>query len=160
MNIQNRITHQRVQHIVDSYQLKGDDGEVFLDFLTQLLAAYPSSLVELALTETIVKGWSDIPMQRGIPFIETVHKRLQSWQSGSTNTSYTSFKAFNSEQLGSKSLGSETAHPRLLNSDSIDTLITPSQFEQITGLDASLIFDEHGRIRLTMAEKKSLEPQP
>ncbi|MGD1853552.1 MAG: hypothetical protein ACFB2W_04810 [Leptolyngbyaceae cyanobacterium] len=160
MNIQNCITHPRTHHIVDSYQLKGDDGEAFLDFLTQLLAAYPPSLVELALTETIVRGWSDIPMQRGIPFIETVHKRLQSWQSDSIDPSFISFETINSKHFEDSSLASKTNHSRVFDPDSVDTLITPSQFEQITGLDASLVFDERGKVRLTTAKKKPLEPQP
>ena len=66
MDIQERISRQRVQHIIDSYQLDGDDGDVFTDYMDQLLETYAYPLIELALTEAIIKGWSEIPMKKGL----------------------------------------------------------------------------------------------
>lgn len=134
MDVQAYITRQRVQHIVDSYQLDGSDGDTFADYLTGLLATYPQSLIELALTEAIVKGWSEVPMKKGMSFIQGVHEKLCSWQ--------TDLNIFS-------------------HSESIETILTPGQFEQITGLDASLVFDQDGRVLVTgpVGMQKPLEPQ-
>ncbi|MBE9065092.1 hypothetical protein IQ260_00285 [Leptolyngbya cf. ectocarpi LEGE 11479] len=139
MDIQSHIIRQRVQHIVDSYQLDGSDGKLFADYLTGLLATYPQSLVELALTEALVRGWSEIPMKKGMPFIQGVHKKLRSWQSDIDIY----------------------PQPEPLAADAIETILTPEQFEQITGLDASLVFDQDGRVLVTwpMGMQKPLEPQ-
>ncbi len=118
MDIQDLVSHQRVKHIVDLYQLDGSDQKDFRESLLSLLEIYPSSLVELAMVEAIVKGWLVIPMPKGLPVIETVRQQLQSWQ----------------------------ADPSLDTQPAIETLLTPAQFEQITGLDASLVFDAAGQV--------------
>lgn len=153
MEIQKRIIRQRVQHIVNSYQLDGNDGDAFTDCLTQLLENYPQSLVELALTKSIVKGWSDVPMQKGMSFIYGMHERLRSWQSESalSNQASAVFNKPDTSFVGTTSLDIIAARLSLIDSESIDpesidTILTPPQFEQITGLDASLVFDETGKV--------------
>ncbi len=162
MDIQERIIRQRVMHIVDSYRLDGDDTDAFADSLNKLLETYPQSLIELALTESIVKGWSEVPMPRGLPFIHDVHERLRSWQPD-TETSSQRPNLFKSSThpkvLGAMSLNIRAANPSPIDPASIDTLLTPGQFEQITGLDASLVFDEHGKVLINrpMGKIKPLE---
>ncbi|MEO0457491.1 MAG: hypothetical protein AAF152_13065 [Cyanobacteria bacterium P01_A01_bin.114] len=80
MDIQTRISRQRVKHIVDSYQLEGDDANAFVLYLASLLDEYRPALIELAMVEAIVESWSVIPLLRGTPFLEKVHKRLNQWR--------------------------------------------------------------------------------
>ena len=111
MEVQQRIGQQRVKHIVDSYLLVGADSpESFAAYLNELLAQYPHGLIEIALVETLVKNWLTVPMQKGIPLLTTAHERLKQWQS---------------EPVTERSLHSQ---------------LTPSQFSQITGLDAQIAF--------------------
>lgn len=151
MNIQERITRQRVNHIIDSYQLDGDDSDAFANCLAKLLETYPQSLIELALTETIVKGWSEIPMPRGMAFIHSVHERLRAWYPTSEPSPQLpcSFQSPTAKSLGAISLDVKAANPSPIDPESIDTSLTPGQFEQITGLDASLVFDENGNVLVT-----------
>ena len=149
MEIQKRITRQRVNHIVDSYQLDGDDGDAFTDYLNQLLETYSQSLVELAITEAIIQGWTKIPMQKGLPLLCGVHKLLNSWQPEQPlpSQSSSSFKSQTSKALGTvTSLEVKAVHPTPIASTSIAVTFTPTQFEQITGLDASLVFDAEGKV--------------
>lgn len=88
-NLQQRIGQQRVQHIVDSYLLKGNEPKAFDTYLRHLLGQYPDGLVELALVETIVKNWLTIPMQKGIPFLTIAHDQIKQWQQGVQNISLT-----------------------------------------------------------------------
>ena len=162
MDIQERITRQRVHHIVASYQLDGDDGDAFADTLSQLLEMYPQALIELALAESIVEGWSDIPMPKGIPFIQKVQNKLQSWQpdlellSGSS----TSLKTLNPQFYRAMSSDVRAIDSRCINPETLGITLTPGQFEQITGLDASLLFDEKGDVLVTypVETSKPLEP--
>ncbi|ESA36267.1 hypothetical protein N836_07960 [Leptolyngbya sp. Heron Island J] len=150
MDIQERITRQRVKHIVESYRLDGSDVDAFADNLTKLLEIYPQSLVEIALVESIVKGWSEVPMQRGMPFIQGVQERLRAWQPELWPSSQLSStcKSAPTSTLGGTSIEVRVADPNPINPDSINVTLTPGQFEQITGLDASLVFDDQGRILL------------
>jgi len=79
-DLQQRISHQRVQHIVDSYLLAGDEPGAFETYLHDLLSQYPHGLIELALVTTLVKKWLTIPMQKGVPFLATAHEQLKQWQ--------------------------------------------------------------------------------
>jgi hypothetical protein len=79
-DLQQRISHQRVQHIVDSYLLAGDEPGAFETYLHDLLSQYPHGLIELALVDTLVKNWLTIPMQKGVPFLATAHEQLKQWQ--------------------------------------------------------------------------------
>lgn len=164
MDIQKRIARQRVHHIVDSYRLDGDDRDAFIEALDLLLEAYPQSLVEIALTEAIVEGWSEVPMQKGMPFMQTVRARLHLWQPDATMSSQlTGWSSSPQPGLcGTASLDVQTTHSRSSAvSGTIDTRLTPAQFEQITGLDASLVFDEQGQLRLAypVESQKPLEPR-
>jgi hypothetical protein len=105
MEIQERISRQRVKHIIESYQLGGNEVDAFSAYLEDLLKQYPHPVIELALTEGIVKGWKVIPMVKGMPFLEAVHKQLKTWET-----------------------------------QPIISTVTPAQFHQITGLDASVVF--------------------
>ncbi|NEP17405.1 MAG: hypothetical protein F6J97_10945 [Leptolyngbya sp. SIO4C1] len=105
MEICHHISRQRVRHIVDSYCLAGSEAAAFATYLESLLEEYWHPLIELALVETLAKGWSTVPLVKGIPFLQKVHRRLKQYQQSP-----------------------------------IISLITPDQFEQITGLDATPIF--------------------
>jgi hypothetical protein len=80
MELWEKIGRQRVQYIVTSYQLDGDEIADFNDYLTDLLQAYMPPQIELAIVETIVRSWSEIPMVKGIPFIKKVHELLRVWE--------------------------------------------------------------------------------
>ena len=79
MEFWERISQQRVKHIVSSYQLAGDSTAEFDSYLKNLLQVYPSPLVELALAETLVDSWLIIPLPRGIDFLGRVHNKLEAW---------------------------------------------------------------------------------
>ena len=67
--------------------------------------------MEFALVETLIKNWLTIPMPKGIDFLNTAHEQLKAWQ--------------------------QDRHQQI----SIVLGITPSQFSQITGLEAQTAFD-------------------
>ncbi|MGB3295662.1 MAG: hypothetical protein WBB01_21980 [Phormidesmis sp.] len=90
MEIQQRISQQRVKHIVDSYCLAGAETDAFQTYLSELLSQYPHGLIELALVETLVKNWLIIPMQKGIPFLAAAHNRLKQWRAEPVGTVLTS----------------------------------------------------------------------
>ncbi|MBW4691339.1 MAG: hypothetical protein KME27_06180 [Lyngbya sp. HA4199-MV5] len=110
-----QLSWQRVKHIVSSYQLDGRDAEAFEHDLQLLFAHYPSPLIELALVETLVDGWLQVPLLRGCAFLAKAYELLKQWE----------------EQA-------------LTRSDSITqqraSTISPDQFQQITGLDPTPIF--------------------
>ena len=56
MELKQQIEQQRVKHIISSYQLEGEDAIGFHQYLNDLLATYPSPVIELALVEVLV-GW-------------------------------------------------------------------------------------------------------
>lgn len=79
MKLQDHLNQQRVKHIIDSYQLDGEDSDRFTTYLDELFEAYPSPLIELAITETLVDGWVSVPMVRGIEFLRKSHDKLKEW---------------------------------------------------------------------------------
>lgn len=162
MDIQERINRQRLQHIVDSYQLDGDDGDAFSAYLTRLLEVYPQSLIELALTEGIVEEWSNVPMQKGMPFLHGVYKKLRFWQPDLDPPSQlsTSFKALNPRKLGTTSVDVRAANLRPIAPRSIESSLTPEQFEQITGLDAGLVFDQDGQVLISQPMGRPIPREP
>lgn len=81
MEIGEQLRLQRVKHIVSSYQLSGTDDSSFHETLAILLEQYPPPLVELALVETLVNCWWQVPMPRGCSFLTRVHEQLAVWQS-------------------------------------------------------------------------------
>ena len=111
MELQQLIGQQRIQHIVDSYSLAGEETTAFESYLSELLSQYPYGLIELALVETLIESWLTIPMEKGVPFLTKAHRHLKQWQQNQC------------EQPAS-------AHR-----------FTPEQFSQITGLDAQSAFD-------------------
>ena len=111
MDLQHRIGQQRIQHIIDSYILMGEEASAFVSYQGELLIQYPQGLIELALVVTLVNSWLTIPMVKGVPFLTTAHERLKAWQQ-------------NQWQHITHSLN-----------------LTPAQFSQITGLDAQMAFD-------------------
>ena len=114
MEIAAQLRRQRIKHIVSSYQLDGDETEAFDRALELLLNHYPLPLIELALVETLVDSWLQIPLLRGCNFLDKAHEQLQAWES------------------------------QILQPDSITapctSTISPEQFQQITGLDPAPIY--------------------
>jgi hypothetical protein len=80
MELQERLSQQRVKHIVSSYQLDGTDINRFTVYLEDLLQHYPTPLIELALTETLVDSWSTVPLVRGVEFLIQAHDKLKVWE--------------------------------------------------------------------------------
>ena len=80
MEIEQQINQQRVKHVVNSYQLAGNEEAEFGVFLEQLLQKYPPTLIELALVEILVRTWLRIPPIRGVEFLCDVKKKLQEWE--------------------------------------------------------------------------------
>ncbi|MGC1309655.1 MAG: hypothetical protein WA885_20730 [Phormidesmis sp.] len=113
MEIQQRISQHRIQHIVDSYLLAGDEPGAFRTYLNELSAQYPNGLIELALVETLAKSWLTIPMQKGVPFLAIAHQQLNNWQQAATASAAT---------------------------EPLTSALTPAQFSQITGLDPQIAF--------------------
>jgi hypothetical protein len=89
MEIQERISRQRVMHIVESYELEGQDIDEFKVYLADLLDTFAHPLIELGLVDGLVQAWSDIPMQKGIPFLTQVHEKLKRWQTEPVETRVT-----------------------------------------------------------------------
>lgn len=80
MSLRERINNQRIQHIVSSYRLQGDDGAEFFAQLEDLAHRYPSPLIELALAEVLVESWLNTPLIRGLIFLQRVRHTLQEWE--------------------------------------------------------------------------------
>jgi hypothetical protein len=80
MELWEQVSRQRVQYIVDSYQLYGDDTDDFADYLEELLLAYQPPQIELAIVETLVSSWFHLPFAKGMPFIDAIHERLKAWE--------------------------------------------------------------------------------
>jgi hypothetical protein len=89
MELNQQIEQQRVQHIITSYELAGEDAIAFYPYLHQLLATYSPPIVELALVESLVEGWLQLPMLRGCEFLSRVHDRLLTWQANSITSTIT-----------------------------------------------------------------------
>lgn len=122
MEVQEAVKRQRVKYIISSYRLDEANSQEFEDYLEMLMAHYPWPLIELALVETLIHNWVQVPMKRGYKFLTQVHEQLQIWER------YVLIQT-------------ETA-------PSIASTITPEQFQQITNLDPSPIF---GIANLTQA---------
>jgi hypothetical protein len=100
-----KLSRQRVMHIVSSYQLDREEPEACDRELTMLYQLYPLPFIELALAETIATNWLQVPMPLGTAFFTQVKTLLERWQT-----------------------------------EAIDSILSPEAFQQITGLDASPIF--------------------
>jgi hypothetical protein len=80
MSLQDYLNQQRVKHIVESYQIDGDESDRFYRYLNDLLQTYPAPLIELAITETLVDGWASVPLTRGVDFLRQSHDKLKEWE--------------------------------------------------------------------------------
>ena len=80
MEIREQLNQQRVKHIVSSYQLGGQESSRFEAYLQELLQNYPYALVELALVETLIDQWLQLPFKRGIDFLTQTHDKLKNWE--------------------------------------------------------------------------------
>lgn len=85
MGIAEQLNRQRVRHIIDSYQLNGDDSEEFFNALELLLPTYPTILIELALVETLIEHWLSVPLVKGLKFLEVAQRKLNTWTTESEN---------------------------------------------------------------------------
>lgn len=81
MEIWEKLSRQRVKHIVSSYCLGGDEVNRFDLYLDELLQLYPRPLIELALIETLIDYWLTVPLVRGVEFLVQAHDRLKAWES-------------------------------------------------------------------------------
>ncbi|HEY9631083.1 MAG: hypothetical protein HY785_03505 [Oscillatoriophycideae cyanobacterium NC_groundwater_1537_Pr4_S-0.65um_50_18] len=81
MEIWEKLSQQRVKHIVSSYCLGGDETHRFDLYLDELLQLYPRPLIELALIETLIDYWLTVPLVRGVEFLAQAHDRLKVWES-------------------------------------------------------------------------------
>ncbi len=89
MTLKTEIKQQRVKHIVNSYQLEGEDAEASATELNDLFQIYAPELIELALAETIALDWLTVPMPRGTAFFAQVRSRLNRWQTESIQLTLT-----------------------------------------------------------------------
>lgn len=80
MKIWEQLSRQRIKHIVNSYQLDGEENQRFEAYLNELLHIYPRPLIELALIETLIDHWIAVPLIRGIDFLTHVHDKLKHWE--------------------------------------------------------------------------------
>lgn len=115
MEFQEAVQRQRVKYIISSYGLDEANCQEFDDYLELLMVNYPWPLIELALVETLIHNWLQVPMQRGYEFLVQVHEQLQIWERQALIQTKTAPCA-------------------------IASTITPEQFQQITNLDPSPIF--------------------
>jgi len=78
MELQERISRQRIYHIIDSYQLLGSrpiPAELEHKF-SQLLSSYSQEILELAIANCIAKAWTQLPMPRGQAFLDLLIDHL------------------------------------------------------------------------------------
>jgi hypothetical protein len=115
MEIQAAVNLQRIEHIISSYQLRGNESEAFRLYLDDLLTTFPAPLIELAMVETLVINWLKVPMAKGREFLSQVHEQLQAWED--------------------YAIAADDDAP-----STIASTITPEQFQQITGLSPAPIF--------------------
>jgi hypothetical protein len=92
MKLQERIDQQRLDHIITSYALVGEDTLCFQSYLQDLLRHYPTPLIELSLVEVLVRHWSLPPLPRGIPFLQEAWAILHQWEQGEGTSSITSIQ--------------------------------------------------------------------
>ncbi len=82
MDLRKQMNRQRVQYIIDSYQLGGDEPVEFRKQLETLLQTWDLARVELALCEALVQSWLRVPMPRGPIFLQLTSALLQDWAAG------------------------------------------------------------------------------
>ncbi|MCS6814467.1 MAG: hypothetical protein NZ772_12995 [Cyanobacteria bacterium] len=80
MSLLAQLQKQRLQYIVDSYNLAGAQGEAFASYLQVMMQAFPAPLLELAIVDTLVDHWLSVPLVRGVAFLEETYQKLQMWE--------------------------------------------------------------------------------
>jgi hypothetical protein len=80
VSLSQRLAYQRIEHILDSYQLWGEETVAFQEKLQVWLEQFPGPLVELALVETLIECWLRVPLPRGLAFLAVVECHLARWQ--------------------------------------------------------------------------------
>ncbi len=115
MEFQEAVKRQRVKYIISSYRLDEANSQEFENYLEVLMTNYPWPLIELALVETLIHNWLQVPMKRGYEFLAQAHEQLQTWER---------YALIQTEAVPC----------------AIASTITPEQFQQITNLDPSPIF--------------------
>jgi len=80
MDIQLAISRQRIEHIVESYHLRGNQTSLCDRYLDELMEQFPLPAIELALVETLTKHWLTVPIPRGEVFFEQAHELLKQWK--------------------------------------------------------------------------------
>ena len=86
MEFWEKVSRQRVHYIIDSYELYGDVPEDFHEYLEDLMVAYAPPQIELAIVETIVESWLQLPIIKGMKFLEHAHTHLQNWEKTSQSS--------------------------------------------------------------------------
>ena len=114
MEIGAQLKRQRIKHIISSYRLDGNEAEAFDRELGLLINHYPLPLIELALVETLVASWVQVPIVRGCKFLAEAQQQLQAWEIQSLQRGVATQPCFST--------------------------VSPEQFRQITGLDPTPIF--------------------
>lgn len=53
----------------------------FEAYLIDLMQVFPEPLIELAIVEVLVQQWLQVPLVRGLAFLQKTHQMLNTWQS-------------------------------------------------------------------------------
>jgi hypothetical protein len=80
VSLSQRLSYQRIEHILASYQLWGDEPVAFQQRLQGWLDQFPPPLIELALVETLIEYWLRVPLLRGLAFLDAAERHLIRWQ--------------------------------------------------------------------------------
>lgn len=83
MPLQQSLNWQRIQHIVTSYNLAGENPDGFQSHLQHLLNSYSCIAVEWCLVELIVHHWHCPPLPRGVDLYPDLQQRLDRWPNSS-----------------------------------------------------------------------------
>jgi hypothetical protein len=124
-NLLEHVNQQRVRHIIKLYALDREETQDLYTCLDALFRHYPSSLIELALVETLVDCWAAVPMPRGLAFMSRVRDRLRQWKT---------------QREIQREIQGATQEDRPQEREPHFSTLTPQQFHHITGLDPAPIF--------------------
>jgi hypothetical protein len=80
------LRRQRIQYVMDSYRLAGDEEVDCAVYLTDLLDCYTPAAIELAVVDILVTQWNHAPLRRGVVFLDQVRSRLDEWTESGVST--------------------------------------------------------------------------
>jgi hypothetical protein len=80
MELREKLSQQRVKHIIHSYQLAGHETSQVDGYVEEWFQTYPTPLIELAVVETLVDLWLTVPLVRGVAFMSLAHSKLKDWE--------------------------------------------------------------------------------